>query len=207
MEESTSNSTPAGQDDQNQDPPLAVISRTTRRPTAGAAPPDGQPTGPPGYRTVYLLSYVPSPLFPAHWSMWVPYRGSDGGVSKRGIRLHVTGDSRNGFAHDFDRAYDLDEDDRRPRVMAAGRIEERDVADPPTPEGASAYEAYNRLERVALSIPAPRPSMRAASSNAVRTRVALQNCQTWMADFVRALVDQGLIEQSAQTVLDECPKN
>ncbi|RYP78257.1 hypothetical protein DL771_000734 [Monosporascus sp. 5C6A] len=206
MEESISNSTPAGQDNQNPDPssssPGPYIDTT-----AVPASPEEQPTGSPEYRTLYLLSYVPSPLFPAHWSMWVPYRGSDGSVGKRGTRLHVTGDSRNGFAHDFDRGYDPDEDDRCPWVRAAARIEERHVEDPPTPEGASACEAHNRLERVALSIPAPGPSMRAASSNAARTRVALQNCQTWMADFVRALIDQGLIEQSAQTVLDGCPKN
>ncbi|RYP47732.1 hypothetical protein DL768_006268 [Monosporascus sp. mg162] len=119
--------------------------------------------------------------------MWVPCRGPDGSVSKRGTRLHVTGDSRNGFAHDFDRDYDPDEDDRRPWVRAAGRTEERHVEGPPTPEGAGAYEAHNRLERVALSIPAPGPSMGALQA--------------------MALVDQGLIEQSAQTVLDECPKN
>ncbi|RYP08538.1 hypothetical protein DL764_001869 [Monosporascus ibericus] len=206
MEESTSNNSPARQDNQNQDPSPSSPGPQVDTPAA-PAPPEEQPTGPPEYRTLYLLSYVPSPLFPAHWSMWVPHRASDGSVSKRGTRLHVTGDSRNGFAHDFDRDYDPDEDGRRPWVRAAARIAERHVEDPPTPEGVSAYEACNRLERVALSIPAPGPSMRAASNNAVRTRVALQNCQTWMADFVRALIDQGLIEQSAQALLDECPKN
>ncbi|RYP25260.1 hypothetical protein DL765_000141 [Monosporascus sp. GIB2] len=206
MEDSTSNNTPAGQDNQNQDPPPSSPGPHVDT-TAVPALPEGRPTGPPEYRTLYLLSYVPSPLFPAHWSMWVPYRCSDGSASRKGTRLHVTGDSRSGFAHDFDRGYDPGEDGRWPWVGAAARIEERHVEDAPAPEGAGAREARNRLERVALSVPAPGPSMRAASSNAARTRVALQNCQTWMVDFVRALIDQGIIEQSAQTALDECPKN
>ncbi|RYP70655.1 hypothetical protein DL769_004901 [Monosporascus sp. CRB-8-3] len=177
MEVSTSDNSLAGQDDQNQDPsPSSPVPHVDT--TAVPPPPEEQPTGPPEYRTLYLLSYILSPLFPAHWSVWVPYRASDGTASKKGTRLHVTGDSRNGFAHDFDRDYDPDEDDRRPRAGAAARIEERHVVDPPTPGGAGAHGAYNLLERVALSIPAPGPSMRAASSSAVRTRVALQNSQT-----------------------------
>ncbi|RYO76743.1 hypothetical protein DL766_010115 [Monosporascus sp. MC13-8B] len=141
MDDSTSNITPAGQDNQNQDPspssPGPHVDTTTV-----PAPPEEQPTGSPEYRILYLLSYVPSPLFPGHWSMWVPYRGSDGSASGKGTRLHVTGDSRSGFAHDFahdfDRGYDPGEDDRRPWARAVARIEERRVEDPPTPEGASA---------------------------------------------------------------------
>ena len=38
-------------------------------------------------------------------------------------------------------------------------------------------------------------------------RVAIQNGQTWLADFVKRLIEKGLIGKEAHPVLDECPKN
>lgn len=72
------------------------------------------------YRTLSLLSYTPSPLFPAHWSLWVPNLGGT-----EGTRLHVTGDTRNGFIHEFERNYNPNEDGRRPWMKAVAKIGDR----------------------------------------------------------------------------------
>ncbi|RYP72985.1 hypothetical protein DL770_007865 [Monosporascus sp. CRB-9-2] len=155
-EDSTSNNTSAGQDDQNQDLPPWPSSPGPHVDTqAVPACPEEQPRGPLEYRTLYLLSYVPSPLLPAHWSMWVPCRGSDGSASRRGQLPARDGRLAERLRARFDWDYDPDEGSRRPWVGAAARIEERHVDGTPMPEGVSAYEAHNRLERVAPSISRP----------------------------------------------------
>lgn len=66
----------------------------------------------------HLRCYVPSPLFPAHWSLWIAYAGTSG----RGNRIHVTGDALNGFQHDFDPWFNSKTDDGHPKVINLGFI-------------------------------------------------------------------------------------
>ncbi|EMR66802.1 hypothetical protein UCREL1_6213 [Eutypa lata UCREL1] len=154
----------------------------------------------PGYRTLYIVSFIPSRLFPAHWAMWVPHQRDN-----QGTLISAQGDPGTGFVHEFLREYNPKEDERKPWVKAVAQIEERYILDPP--EEARSTQAYNELEQVGFSIPAPGKSLRSASQQGPMKRVAIQNCQTWLADFVKRLIEKGLIGKEAHPVLDECPKN
>lgn len=118
----------------------------------------------------YLICYIPSPFFPAHWSLWVAYGV---GYTGPGTRIHVIGNALNGFQHDLDREYNPASDDRHPRVIDLGVIDES-LLSPKAPggipaEGTSVDKsgACNALEHLALRIPAPGPSLRSSGSNAV----------------------------------------
>jgi hypothetical protein len=129
----------------------------------------------PGSPTLmaYLVCYVPSPLFPAHWSLWIPY---DSRESTIGTRIHVTGDALNGFKHEFDRRHDPATDDRRPRLIELGLIDSSHISPVgPVSNSEESHDhviprAYNELEQLALKIPAPGPSLRSSASNAVCCR-------------------------------------
>ena len=111
-----------------------------------------QPSG----RPVYLLSY-PNRMFAAHWSILVPLKESP----QKGTRIHVTGDSLNGFVHQFERDDVPGEDSRHPCMKCLASVDDSHIRDPP--KTAKDFEAYNELERLALSAPAPGPSLKRAS--------------------------------------------
>jgi hypothetical protein len=115
----------------------------------------------------FLLCYVPSPLFPAHWSLWIPYDGKSG----RGTRIHVTGDALNGFQHDFDRGYDPRTDDRHPRLIQLGVVDASSLPQlaervGPCLEGIDTrvLRACSAVEELSMAIPAPGPSLRSSGS-------------------------------------------
>ena len=126
------------------------------------------PLVPPNLKA-YLLCYVPSPLFPCHWSLWIPFDGQSG----PGMRIHVTGDAKIGFQHDFERAYDPKKDDRHPKVIELGDI---DTFPLPIEEPVSfsvfgvreeTLLACNALKHLSLTIPAPGPSLKSSSRTGV----------------------------------------
>jgi len=53
-------------------------------------------------RDIHLIFY-PSPLFPAHWGLWIPSVGNP----QIGKMVHVVGDVATGFEHQFKRNYSL----------------------------------------------------------------------------------------------------
>lgn len=117
-------------------------------------------------RPVYLLVYS-SHLFAAHWSMWIPHYNTDTQVTEEtGKFINARGDSLNGFVHEFVRNHDLSQDPSRKEIIFLGRTDAANVADGSL--GTECYtdtEATDRLEEVALSVPAPGPSLRSASSS------------------------------------------
>ncbi|KAB5550861.1 hypothetical protein GE09DRAFT_1222685 [Coniochaeta sp. 2T2.1] len=128
----------------------------------------------------YLLCYVPSPLFPCHWSLWIPFNGQSG----PGMRILVIGDARNGFQHDFEQA-----------VIELGDI---DTSSLPAKEpvgfdisgvGNEILPACSALECLSLTIPAPGPSLKSSSTTAGRSRVKIQNCQTWLRQLVDSMIE------------------
>ncbi|OIW29406.1 hypothetical protein CONLIGDRAFT_324722 [Coniochaeta ligniaria NRRL 30616] len=157
----------------------------------------------------YLLCYVPSPLFPAHWSLWIPYDGNLG----LGIRIHVTGDALNGFQHDFDRWYDPKTDDRHPRLIELGMIDASSLP-PIEPVGVCSHgtegnglRVCKALELLSWEIPAPGPSLRSSGSTAAHSRVQIQNCQSWLRQFVDLLIAKGVIAGEARHVIDTAPQH
>lgn len=116
-------------------------------------------------RNLFLIVYK-SPLFPAYWSIWIP------SVANRNIgkRIHVTGDVHSGFEHEFVRNYDLRSDTRTHFVILIGEVEDKYVADDDMDlrdGGERDKSPRDRIEEVALEIPAPGPSMNSASRDAV----------------------------------------
>ena len=66
------------------------------------------------------------------------------------------------------------------------------------------------IERVALSVPAPGPSLRSASATTGPTRipkVEVKDCQYWAKQFVRALVQSGIYPEDAVAVVDNAPQH
>jgi hypothetical protein len=61
-------------------------------------------------RPIYLVVYH-SPLFAAHWALWIPYYTPDSDQRLRKI-IHVQGSASEGFVHEFKRNYDIIEDNR-----------------------------------------------------------------------------------------------
>ncbi|KAF2123947.1 hypothetical protein P153DRAFT_327702 [Dothidotthia symphoricarpi CBS 119687] len=154
-------------------------------------------------RAIYLVVFK-SPLFPAHWGLWIP-SAADPNIGKR---IHASGDAATGFQIFFERNYDLVATRRRYQVLPLAQVLDQHVVDV---EGDGSQwsdtTAHDYIEQVALSVPAPARSLISASSQGPKQRVAIQNCQTWLREFVAALVQKGLMDQSALQILDGAPKN
>lgn len=115
---------------------------------------------------IFLLCYLPSPLFHAHWALFVPEPGSP----QRGTVLNVRGDPLHGFAHEFERGYIPSEDpEKPPAVLKLGTIAERLVRPDDTAPDGKDTEAHNKLERLALSVDAPGRSLGRGASKDVST--------------------------------------
>ncbi|KAH6707685.1 hypothetical protein BKA61DRAFT_132500 [Leptodontidium sp. MPI-SDFR-AT-0119] len=162
------------------------------------------------YRLVYLIVYR-SRMYPAHWAMWIPRNDADTqAIGMVGKYINVQGDSREGFVHEITRSHDMAQSNRNKEVILLGWTDEVNVVDNSgETETYFDTEAIDRLEEIALQILAPGPSLRSASSSSSgsRTRVALQNCQTWMTEVVGNLVENNLLEEGANTVIANAPKN
>lgn len=106
---------------------------------------------------LYLLCYIPSPLFHAHWALFVP----DQADPQRGTVINIRGDPLNGFDHEIQRDYVPSEDpDKPPFMTKLGSLEDTLVVRPHRSlEAGKDAVAYTDLERLALSIPAPGPSL------------------------------------------------
>lgn len=123
-------------------------------------------------RPISLLIF-PSPLFPAHWSLFIP---SPTPTTKSiGTRIHVHGDARAGFAHEFVRGYDVSRSTLGDKLVPLGVVDEAVLAEGEG-EGGQEYDgvqtetrdvdARNELERIALRVPAPGPSLNSVQHQA-----------------------------------------
>lgn len=113
---------------------------------------------------IFLLCYLPSPLFHAHWAIFVP----DQARPQCGTVLNVRGDPLHGFIHEFERGYVPSEDpEKPPMVLKLGTIAERLVRSEDTARDGKDATAHNQLERLALSIDAPGPSLGRGASKDV----------------------------------------
>lgn len=113
---------------------------------------------------IFLLCYLPSPLFHAHWALFIP----DQARPQCGTVLNVRGDPLNGFVHEFERGYIPSEDpEKPPTVLKLGTIAGRLIrSELIAPDGKDAT-AYNQLEQLALSIDAPGRSLGRGASKDV----------------------------------------
>lgn len=123
-------------------------------------------------RKLFLIVYK-SPLFPAHWSLWIPSL-ADPNIGKR---IHVTGDVYSGFEHEFVRNYNLENDTRTQVSIMLGEVDDKHVVDDEdSPDLKNDDEERDqtprdRIEEIALEVPAPGPSMNSASTTTTRDAV------------------------------------
>lgn len=111
-------------------------------------------------RTVYLVIFN-SPLFPAHWALWIPLTDNQ----SVGKLLHATGDAAAGFQVAFERNYDLGATTRRHQVLPLAQVSDQYVVDIKGDGSRSQDQiAYDYLEQVTLRIPPPTRSLVSATS-------------------------------------------
>ncbi|KZO94365.1 hypothetical protein CALVIDRAFT_556398 [Calocera viscosa TUFC12733] len=175
-------------------------------------------------RPVYLIVYH-SPLFPAHWALFLPNLTSTPSptppisssspppppvpeVHKTGTVLNVAGSSFSGFAHEFKRNYDLEEDGRSYSLfLLDADIDPGLVGDTRGEEPSVDAEGRDELERLALSVPAPGPSLQPGAAKGRRGRAEIRNCQTWLWEAVQAYVEAGMMHSIALERLAAAPVN
>lgn len=100
---------------------------------------------------VYLIVYR-SPIFAAHWALWVPVI-TERAEETVGKVLQVEGSASEGFAYEIMRNHDLGACSRRKSLVPLCSVDAAYVDD----------KEEDTLERLALSVPPPTPSLRSAS--------------------------------------------
>lgn len=82
--------------------------------------------------------------------------------------LNVRGDPLNGFEHEFERGYIPSEDpENPPKVLKLGAIAKTLIECEVTAPDGKDTTAYNQLERLALAVDAPGPSLGRGASKDV----------------------------------------
>jgi hypothetical protein len=125
-------------------------------------------------RPIYLIIFH-SPIFPAHWALWVPQVEADviGGTGKI---INVQGSPNEGFVHELKRNYDLTTETRSYSMKYLCDISPSMVVD--TDEGhRTGNVPIDDLEKAALAIQPPAPSLRSPSSVSLcRTKPCGNQC-------------------------------
>jgi hypothetical protein len=116
-------------------------------------------------RKIYLISYD-SPLFPAHWALWIPSASNP----SLGKIIHVTGDAAQGFELQFKRNYDISITQRKHHIIPIGSVDNSHIVD--GPGGRTVTDDVptegDTLEETAAKIPAPAKSLVSALGGGVR---------------------------------------
>ncbi|KAF9047144.1 hypothetical protein BDZ89DRAFT_1007296 [Hymenopellis radicata] len=163
-------------------------------------------------RQISLIVYH-SPLFPAHWSLYIP-SAADSGIGKI---VHATGDARNGFVHELKRGYRPADDERAYSIIPIALVSSSHVVDVHSNSGLVVHTAPDEdllmlavddVERVLLSVPAPSKSLNSVDGSGIYgKKVVIKNCQTWIREAVEALIQMNIAPSESLTVLDEAPIN
>src|ERR1700749_2017095 len=110
-------------------------------------------------REIHIISYD-SPIFPAHWALWIPSDRVNDKGTKIGKVIHVTGDVFEGFVHEFKRNYVLEGTRRKYHSSLIATVPDASAVDVVGDGGLSMdRNAADAIERAALSIPAPAKSL------------------------------------------------
>ncbi|KAI4591918.1 hypothetical protein KJ359_012104 [Pestalotiopsis sp. 9143b] len=134
---------------------------------------------------IYVLVYH-EPLFAAHWSLWIPQIDPSGREKHIGDRIHATGDRLNGFIYEYDRDYNVKEDDRHPSRFPIASVPD---------------EHLNDLDAACQKVPAPGPSLNKVAASADKDAKNLQrpkkaevkDCQWWIEKVVPSLISEGIL--------------
>lgn len=129
-------------------------------------------------RAVYLIIFH-SPIFPAHWAMYIPHTATAG----RGTLINVRGDPSTGFCHEFERNYDPDSTTSQKKLLHLCDVEERCVVDV-IGDGTASIDTYavDDVERTALQVCAPPKTLR-SSDDPVSAHSRQIACNVGSIDF------------------------
>ncbi|KAF4781494.1 hypothetical protein HER10_EVM0012717 [Colletotrichum scovillei] len=181
-------------------PPQPLVAKASTPPPA-PPPPTVPPTGPPGAFLVELLIYNGSP-FKDHWAYFVRSHTE----VDVGVKIHATGDVRNGFKFEVKRSHDLTNTSDIPTkrvplqwvdaqhfdedVMLNWGVEEIDER-PVCGFEASAYKAK-----------APEKTLNAAEDkDSSGKKVILKDCQTWLVEAAGYLVEDRMFSPEVSIYL------
>lgn len=165
-------------------------------------------------QTPLYVVVPPSPLFAAHWSLFIPDSSLHslgarvGALPTTGRRIHVSGDRLNGFSLEIIRAYDVRKhrsvgsrqypiglivgDCLREDAHTSGGEEQHQEKDEDDGGGYIDNQPRDAFEDACVQVEAPGPSLNKAS-NGVRQKVEVRDCQWWIAKVVEALVEKGIL--------------
>ncbi len=102
-----------------------------------------------------------SPLFAAHWSLWIPSEND----SDLGKIIHVHGSVAEGFEHEFKRNYRLSEDSRTNSIRLLGTVSGSSIVDPEDETYYTDVIPLDIMEETALRVEAPGPSLRQSQTH------------------------------------------
>lgn len=179
----------------------------------------------PPERILYVL-IPPSPLFAAHWSLFIPDASSFDAASKPyqepkiGRRIHVSGDRLNGFTLEIVRDYDV-KMHRGARQYPIATIPSASLESSGSSSQGSAphlqkdedegggyvdNRALDEFERICVEVEAPGPSLNRVSGsvagNGKRARVEVRDCQWWVRQVVLALEARGILATLSSDIND-----
>ncbi|CAE6460251.1 unnamed protein product [Rhizoctonia solani] len=152
------------------------------------------------HRSIYILIFH-SRIFPAHWALWIPSPSQ----SKIGKIINAVGDPSSGFVREIERQFNLaNASGAISTVLLSNRVEAKHILD----SDSSGPEPVDEVEKIASGISPPEKSLNSAQNSKLPVRrVEIKNCQTWLREFVCALVEHGICEAEAIDVLDRAPRN
>lgn len=121
---------------------------------------------PPSHRSIYLI-ILHSPIFPAHWALWIPRAANP----RTGKLINAVGDPATGFVHEFQRNFwpERVSSGTISTILLSDHVEASHIVDGEEAEESTIdAEAVDDVERVALGIPPPVKSLNSVTQNVSR---------------------------------------
>ena len=123
-------------------------------------------------RPIYLVVYH-SRLFAAHWALWVPTYENET-VGDVGKVIHVEGNPREGFSHEFKRSYDMSRTLRSRSIILLSWVDGSNIVDTPG-DGSFTTDttAADVIEEWALHTAAPGPTLRSSDASVQSNHISM----------------------------------
>lgn len=162
----------------------------------------------------HLSGKISSGARRAHYAIFIP-TGDAGEVGKL---LHVTGNPATGYLLEFRRKYDFRGTYRKHHVEPLGQVFGRFITDTPgNGQASSDRTAQDDLESIALTVYPPGPRADPFDPLVCNSPIDISiisnllfwqapRSQDWIRDYVTRLVRDGIIAQSAISVVQNAPE-